>query len=228
MAKILVGKDIGSYAFDASLQTITFSGMGTVNLEDILVITNVTDNVIIYNFANSTKGGTISSNVLTLTYDTTSMSDSDDLQIFVEIEDTATDYSQGYKNTSIVADRKTTKYSSEPLVSTENICTTTDTFEQKGSKIDLSTVSYLGIFGIYTKNSDSAATLQLIASDEFSDTDEYTPIDTDFTVTLPNTLATEKFFKMFDVRAIDSCEIHTQSTFAATVGTIALNILKQE
>jgi hypothetical protein len=44
----------------------------------------VTDNLIVYNFADPTAGGTISGNILTLIYNTTSMDDADKLQIFYE------------------------------------------------------------------------------------------------------------------------------------------------
>jgi hypothetical protein len=53
-------------------------------LEQLLVITNVTDNIIIYNFADPSAGGTISNNVLTLNYNTVSMSNTDSLQIFLD------------------------------------------------------------------------------------------------------------------------------------------------
>ena len=72
------------YTFNASEKKITFNTRDTITLEKVLIITNVTDNIIIYNFANPQFGGTISNNVLTLNYDTTSMSNSDALQIFIE------------------------------------------------------------------------------------------------------------------------------------------------
>jgi hypothetical protein len=50
----------------------------------VLLITNVVDNIIIYNFNDATKGGTAATNVLTLTYNTASMSDTDELQIFYD------------------------------------------------------------------------------------------------------------------------------------------------
>jgi len=75
---------ITNYSFNASAKTITFNDYASIDLERILLITNVTDNIIIYNFADPTKGGTVSGNVLTLTYNTTSMSNTDDLQIFYE------------------------------------------------------------------------------------------------------------------------------------------------
>lgn len=75
-------KLVTSYTFDASERTVTSDDF--TSLEKILLITNVTDQIIIYNFADQTKGGTLALTVLTLEYDTTSMDDGDKLQIFVE------------------------------------------------------------------------------------------------------------------------------------------------
>jgi hypothetical protein len=56
-------------------------------LANILLITNVTANTIIYNFASSTTGAvSFVNNVLTLDYDTTSMSATDVLQIYIDVE----------------------------------------------------------------------------------------------------------------------------------------------
>lgn len=75
-------KLVTSYTFDASAKTIVSADF--TSLEKIQLITNVTDNIIIYNFASSAKGGTLSGTTLTLTYDTTLMDDADKLQIFVD------------------------------------------------------------------------------------------------------------------------------------------------
>jgi hypothetical protein len=72
------------YTFNAATQQITFNTTSSIGLEQLLVITNVTDNIIIYNFADPSAGGTISNNVLTLDYNTTSMSNTDSLQIFLD------------------------------------------------------------------------------------------------------------------------------------------------
>lgn len=77
-------KLVSNYKFNAATKQITLSDYTSIDLESLLLITNVTDNIIIYNFASTGKGGTISGNILTLQYDTTSMSNSDDLQIFVD------------------------------------------------------------------------------------------------------------------------------------------------
>jgi len=78
---------INKYLFDASLKTIRFLDYDFIDLSRILLITNVTDNIIIYNFADTDKGGTVSENVLTLDHDTTSMSDDDELLIFYQEDD---------------------------------------------------------------------------------------------------------------------------------------------
>lgn len=79
---------IDNYTFDKTAKTVTFTDYTTIRLDSILLITNVTDNVIIYNFADPSLGGTVTNNVLTLTYDTSSMDNTDKLQIFYEGDNT--------------------------------------------------------------------------------------------------------------------------------------------
>lgn len=75
---------VATYSFNASAKTITFPGFTTLELERILIITNVTRNTIIYNFAST--GGTVSGNILTLSssLNTTGMANTDKLQIFYD------------------------------------------------------------------------------------------------------------------------------------------------
>lgn len=80
MAKIR----LTSPTFDASEKTVTHASFSDVTLAGIQLIVNVTDQVIIYNFADTAKGGTLSTDTLTLEYDTTSMSDTDELMVLVE------------------------------------------------------------------------------------------------------------------------------------------------
>jgi hypothetical protein len=75
---------IDNYSFDASEKKITFTDYTTIRLDSILLITNATDNIIIFNFSDANKGGTVATNVLTLTYSTTGMSDGDKLLIYYE------------------------------------------------------------------------------------------------------------------------------------------------
>ena len=84
---------VDKYLFDASAQIIKFLDYTTIDLERVLLITNATDNIIIYNFADATKGGTVAANVLTLDYDTTSMDDADKLLIFYQEKDSDADNS---------------------------------------------------------------------------------------------------------------------------------------
>lgn len=72
------------YTFSAASKQVTFNTASTISLSQLLIITNVTTNQIIYNFADPNAGGTVTNNVLTLDYDTTSMSDTDTLQVFLD------------------------------------------------------------------------------------------------------------------------------------------------
>ena len=77
-------KLITAYTFSPSTQKITLSDYSTINLSKLLLITNVTDNIILYNFADSALGATVATNVITLMYNTTSMGANDSLQIYYE------------------------------------------------------------------------------------------------------------------------------------------------
>lgn len=77
-------KLISNYTFNAVSKTVTLHDYSTVDLEGLLLITNVTDNVIIYNFADPTRGGGINGNVITLIFDTSTMSNGDALQIYYD------------------------------------------------------------------------------------------------------------------------------------------------
>ena len=80
---------VGNYTFDASEQVVSVSG--NVAAEKFLIITNISSNTIIYNFADATLGYagkfydiTSDKTEFSLIYDTTSMNDTDVLQIFVD------------------------------------------------------------------------------------------------------------------------------------------------
>ena len=80
------------YLFDASAREVIIPG--GVQRENLVLITNVTDNKVIYNFSDpeltateyhiSTDIRNVTTTRLVLTYDTTSMSDTDQLQIVVD------------------------------------------------------------------------------------------------------------------------------------------------
>jgi len=71
-----------TYTFTAASKTVQSADF--TSLEVVLLIVNVTDNIIIYNFADPSVGATHSGTTLTLEYDTTSMSDSRKRLIFVD------------------------------------------------------------------------------------------------------------------------------------------------
>lgn len=73
---------ITNYTFTAAAKTISFNDFVSIDIDAVLLITNVVDNIIIYDFSEPTLGGTVATNVLTLTYSTVGMSDSDGLQIW--------------------------------------------------------------------------------------------------------------------------------------------------
>ena len=79
---------VREYLFDASARTVTLTGLAAVDQEALLIISNALDGVLIYNFADPALGATVSGNVITLDFDTTSMADTDPLTIFYEDEST--------------------------------------------------------------------------------------------------------------------------------------------
>ena len=81
-----IGVDLGNYTFDASAKTITFSGVVITSIEQIKPIVNGTRQTVIFNPADSGKFGSLSGNILTLDFDTTTYSDSDKLYICVNNE----------------------------------------------------------------------------------------------------------------------------------------------
>ena len=79
----------GNITFDASAKSIVFDG--NIQRDKFLLITNVTDNVIIYNFADSelkftshSYSSTTDKTTVVLHTDTTAMDDADTLQVFFE------------------------------------------------------------------------------------------------------------------------------------------------
>ena len=87
MKQLLATDTPGSYTFDKTAKTITFSGLrDSITLSNILLITNVTANTIIYNFADSASGAvSFNNNIMTLDYDTSAMANTDVLQIFLDL-----------------------------------------------------------------------------------------------------------------------------------------------
>lgn len=84
---------IPTYTFSAAGKTVTLGGFGTVRLDRLLLIVNVTRNVIYYNFADATLGATVATNVITLTnVSTAGHADADKLEIFYDTVSGDPDY----------------------------------------------------------------------------------------------------------------------------------------
>jgi len=86
VAKEIVGVDgQSSYSFDPALHQVGIYGLPAFQLEQLVLIINVTRGIILYNFASETLGGTLVGNLLTLEYDTAAMDSADRLQIIVDL-----------------------------------------------------------------------------------------------------------------------------------------------
>lgn len=73
------------YNFDASAKTVEVPD----DVIGFVMVVNATDGVVIFNPANIATGGKWVGRTLFLTYDSTSMSDTDDLLVFCERKDPA-------------------------------------------------------------------------------------------------------------------------------------------
>ena len=74
-----------NYKFSASNKTVTFEGLfPPVFSGDILMIINITRNVVLYNFASTPdEGGVYANGTMTLTGSTSGMADGDKLMVIV-------------------------------------------------------------------------------------------------------------------------------------------------
>ena len=75
---------IENYTFNPVTRQVIIIDNENITHEKLLLITNMADGDIIFNFADNLKKGSILGNIITLNYDTTSMSTDDKLQIWVE------------------------------------------------------------------------------------------------------------------------------------------------
>ena len=137
-----------NYAFTASptgmVQLLSYP---TITLDQILLVTNVTSNTIIYNFADLTRGGYLQGNVLVLSASTASMLNTDRLQIFVD-DLTAPVYAR-YQNS--------TTYSPVTSISAIPALTGTNAF----LTIDAQTGGAMALQGDLDKDIDSVTTFNI-------------------------------------------------------------------
>ncbi len=172
-SSVMIGSEIGSYTFDASAQTVTIAGTKTFKIEEILSIINVTDQEIIYSPSDEDKGGTISSNVITLEYDTTSMADTDDLQIFVQYNNSE-DYDLAAQ-TSVVRNPQNSNYTdAEAIISAAQELDAT--FTDLGSEIDMKTYDQLGVWLTVDIGTSTNVELRLLHKHESGGAEEYREI----------------------------------------------------
>lgn len=88
--------DVGYYNFNASEgEVLMYNIKQELRTDNILMVFNTTRNEVIYQFNNPSLGGTVSGNILNLNYDTSSMSNDDELLIYLEID------TEGLKDTTI-------------------------------------------------------------------------------------------------------------------------------
>lgn len=93
---------IKNYSFQASQRKITFTDYASIDIDSVLYIIHVTDNRAIYNPMNKNLKGSVFGNVLTLNYDTSLMSDNDELMIYYDkIPDPATEGKQDDQITAL-------------------------------------------------------------------------------------------------------------------------------
>lgn len=76
-----------NYTFNAAAKTVTFTDLGSIALESIIIVANVTRGITIFQFNKASLTGTVAGNVLTVAYDTTAMSNSDKLGIYYSNND---------------------------------------------------------------------------------------------------------------------------------------------
>ena len=137
-----------TYAFTASpVGKVQITNYPNITLDQILLITNVTKNTIVYNFADPTKGGVLTGNILTLSATTTSMLSSDKLQIFVD-DLTLPIYAKYYDATS---------YSPVTSISAVPALTGTNAF----ITIDANTGGAMALQGDLDKDIDSVTTFNV-------------------------------------------------------------------
>lgn len=155
--RILIGSDLGDYVFDPSTKTIKILDVRyNLKLKNILSIFNTNDGQMIYSFTKSGYGGTISDNVLVLDYDTTPMSASDELQIWVDVPDGifVTDVADSLRrlcfimgNLSATVDKSTNRTRNTTVLESGTVTTVTEVTAMNalGNYSSNTTVGIIGI-----------------------------------------------------------------------------------
>ena len=155
---VLVGTDIGTYSFDASAQEITISWMGSLSIWQIQKIVNVRRWVVIFSPDDEERTATMSSNTIYLAYDTSSMSDTDDLQIYVKYNNSE-DYTNNVKKIIEQAPEHSRYTSALTLVTAQDL---TASYADYGAVINMNWYTKLGMKVTYDVNDSDAVKLQVL------------------------------------------------------------------
>ena len=133
--KQLVGSDIGSYVFSSSAGTIDFRNIDyNLSVKNILGIVNCTSSSVLFNPIKLGYGGSISENVLTLEASTSLYSDSDELQIWIDIPESRIfmaivsvlrDFKQVLAPLAGIVDRSTNRARMSTIVESGTVTTVT-------------------------------------------------------------------------------------------------------
>lgn len=221
--KILLEKDIGSYTFNATGQTITFAGI-TVSPMDIFLITNTSGNTIIYNFAKSGMGGTISGSTLTLEYNTTAMHDTDELQILIEIGEPHIDFDIGVMKTMELSPLYNRYTDYETLVSAQNL---TGAYADYGAEIDMRAYTHLGTYIVADVNDSTEVYMKLLGKHTPAGTEEFIINDITDTMLWSGTTADFNKYLCYDCRTLPYIQLQAYAiSSGATVGDLTIYINK--
>lgn len=78
--------DPSLYTFDASAKTLTFTGEDEISLTRLLLVTNLTEGEDIFDSTDPDLSGVVTDNAIEFDFDTTTMNDADDLQVWYEFD----------------------------------------------------------------------------------------------------------------------------------------------
>lgn len=172
--KKLIGKDVGSFVFTPVSRSINISGINTFTQEQLLLITHATSGSILYNFADPATvfGTTVSASTITLAYDTTAMSGSDPLLVYIDVTDgDPIDYNLGAQKVLNQTPEWARYTDVESLLSVAQKFTSS--FQDLGPEIDCSGYSNIGLWLKNTPQSSSGLLYKALAKHTYGGTEEY-------------------------------------------------------
>jgi len=226
---IVVGKAKGAYTFDASSKTVTITGFETLNLEDVTMIINQTDNIVIFAEGIQGLGGTISGNVVTTTFDTTGMADADRLTIYVK-NNAGIDFNlDSQKN--VVQNPEWSKYTSpEQLVTASDIGASDGIYIDQGAEISTAGYNVIGMFVKFTASDSATNTIKVLLKHESGGAEEFV-LETagDYIKTLGD--SNINIYYEFEINnGMPYIQIQSAAgdvdTGGGTIGTLEINIVK--